>query len=1115
MQIRQRIVLLTGLLGIVGVGSLGLTLHQSNASTADDEAARLEVQATLERIRAQKEERGRQQIKMPYPDEVLGGWSLPESAWIHGEKRRYAMALASYRADVLIAPTQTQGYGIERANRSLMTASLAEALPRHLQVAPPELVARALGDGHRRIQRAEVLELADQIGAVKVIWPYAGHRSDQKLHLHFEVLERDEKGRFDKDAVPQGIAIELQPMPDEAAPIDVFRAQLPRLVEMLGYAWTPPDTLSSAMLPEHFPKSLGDMASRRHPVAHQALYLQLLAALAPKDAGRARERLYERSLMLAWRLPKELQSSRLLVARGYFGLGMRTAALSALGQPTGSAEQAMASALNGNITDIDRWRSDLGTTPIGLMAAIDAAEMRYAYELTSHAKKADDMTLVAALPAPWKQLAAGRMRDASSGASRPGNLEIFLELLGKEFSNAGPGFAERLRGRAIVGQLDRNAAENALAGYLDPMVAIPVAHRDGKSTTRLGPLPNQFYVHDFLVESGISEVIHRARRTIQVQGLYEDGLNYLASIEPIFNGHPALMRLQAYAEDKLAQLADPATHEARQNRVSEMDWRATDLLKATDRQPTDRPSLVTADDPERFVGSRVAADWLAASQAAMVNATHSTAALKAVFTLTDSPDERSRLLESTAGRFEGSSVPVLLRADLLFDQGKVGEGMTVLAEAARKRLPAWDIYKSLATHFLREQRYEESANAFAAFPGFERGATLSALEIDNRAYQAGSYLYWRGAPDQGASLFRIIEGSNTGSAASLLGKAHTALLDRDYATALRGYFLAVRRYNDPTAYRSYFGLLHLLGESNAAWDALRVQAPRLRDIRLWDGSLAGHRRAGLSHAQIIEWSKQSGMLTAMQPDPVVFRYLVQTAVTDRIPATADIHALEQLSAESTPSVLQLSFARAYRAIRRGDFGEAESLLSEAMKRQPMSGPDVTYVLPYYVLAAVKAGKADAAESTISRFAAENRMDYVLARAVVDGLAEKPGSAKGFREALIEQEYTLGRPLTVEYQLCDLADQLLQLTGNPEYREFALRLARANQKTQPWESWSHALVAVLSESEPERRAALTQAVYLDPGSAWLERIPPKERAAAKSAAQARSPFVIQKATKKSA
>jgi len=49
----------------------------------------------------------------------------PKSEWLSAEMATYAKAVARKESDILIAPFQTQGFGLDRTERSLMADDLA------------------------------------------------------------------------------------------------------------------------------------------------------------------------------------------------------------------------------------------------------------------------------------------------------------------------------------------------------------------------------------------------------------------------------------------------------------------------------------------------------------------------------------------------------------------------------------------------------------------------------------------------------------------------------------------------------------------------------------------------------------------------------------------------------------------------------------------------------------------------------------------------------------------------------------------------------------------------------------------------------------------------------
>lgn len=1108
MKLQKRTVTLFGLLCLTGALAFGVVNRPIEPSAANDEAARREVQAMLEQMKAQKAVRERRSSVMPYPDDLLGETVLPASPWYDAEKRRYLELLIDFAPDVLLVPVQVQGAGIERANRSLMTESLAAALPRNLRMAPPQLVSRALGEGFRRIDRTAVLDLATAMRAKRVIWSYAGHRNDQQLHLHFEIQEPGADGLFNKADTAKGVSFGVVPMPDESTPIQVFRQQLPKIVETIGYAIAQPTRLAAGTLPERFPASLGDASAASLPPVDRALYLQLLAALTPRDARRTRELLFERSLLMAWQMPPENPATRLLMARAFLGLGMRTAGLAVLDNPRGDAELALTAALNGNLPDLDRLRGKLGRTPLGLMAEIEATDIRFAYERESKESQTVRARWMASLAPPWKQLAERRWIDADPVTLYGVDPGFVVGLFGETFPQSGPRLADRVRGRAIVGKRDPLDAEKALATYLHPRLAVTKVMPCCADAALPGGTPWRLDVFDFLVGAGIADITYRANRMITTQGRYMDGLAYLDAIEASMGQHPEWIKLRSQAENNIAKVAEPAERDAWADRAIAHWDTARPLLSATEHQVTDRPALGPLIDLEGMRGSRVADGWNKTARVVLINATFSTDPLRVILELTASPDEQLRVLESVSGRFQGSSVPHVLRAKHFREQGKLAEMRELLNKAVAEKMPNAEVYRLLAQGYFLEQRLPDAANALSSFPGLRADSPTHPLARDNFAHEAGSYLFWRGAPMLAIPLYRQTAQSQTGSGASILNAARVELLEENYGRALGHYLTAIRRYDHSTAYRDYFGLLHLIGESGAAWDAFRVQAPRIRGTAIWNATLAGHRKEGLNATQIVAWAKLAGFITEGSPDILLTRYLALASLMDRVPDDKALQEIEALGKITQNGDYIVPFARAYMAIRQNDPARAETLLALMYKTRRFGNPDTTYSLPYYALAAARSGKAEAARTVIESVHAMDRgTATLLANAVLDALADKPGAIGGFYAALDSRNDSGIMPLTMEYHFVDLAEQVFQATKDAAYRDFALMLARANQKTQPWEAWSHAYVAVHSDQPAEQRDALRRAVFLDPNSAWLALLPKKDTETALNEVKNKTPFAL--------
>ncbi|MBK1678916.1 tetratricopeptide repeat protein [Rhodocyclus tenuis] len=1076
----------------------------------EDAAARRDMQKVFERVKAAQAEKARRENLLPYPDPIFGEASLRQgqewvSDWKQREKRDFSALLANSEADVLLVPFQVQASGIERANRSLMTASLAQALSASAKLVDPYLVAGALGDGERRLDRQDVLQLASQLRVKRIVWAYAGHRpeqgnpaADKRLRLYFQIQERGPAGGFSEGEPPAGKAIETLEFSDLDPPVAVFRKNLPAIVGALGYQYKAPATTKVDALSKALPATL---AAAVQPVSlsNAAQQLQLLASLLPGDAARLRERLYERSLLIAWQLPVGDAATRLLAARALHGLRMRPAALAVIGQPANEEERALLAAINGNLPELDASVAKLPFSPQKVMAAIDATDIRYAYESDTPKSAAAREALVDALPAVWQGFLARRFADADpTRLRRFGNFEL-LEALGKEFPSAGPGIQQKIRGRQIAGQSESADVDLAIGAYLNPAVA-------GKSSaaccSAAGWQPERRDLLDFLVQSAVANVLYNSYRMSVVQGLYPQTLQYLNAIDGVFGTQPEIMAARALAEENLAARAEAPGRDRLLNTARLDAERARYWQTGTEHAWADRPNHLATPYYKR--NGQAMPGHLENALSALANASYQTNTLTASFYLTP-PADREKLLAETAGRFAGDNTRALLQADLLQAQGRGEEARVLLQQVLKERPLQLAVYKRLGTILLEEGRYAEAAKAYAQYPGLQ-GDAGNPLLVDNYAHQVGSLFFWRGETDLAKDFYKVSAALATGSESSLTSAARNATIDGDYAQALAAQFNAARRYGDSYRYRDYFSLLHMLGESDAAWDGFQSMVGRFTTPHLWDSALVGHRRQGRDEKWLIDWARQAGQGAGGRAQPLATRFLSMAMVTDRIPDRNAVRAVEAMSGNPAGHSLQGRFVEAYGAFKRQDFAGAWQSLAEAGKADRLSDADNSYVLPTFALAAVKVGKVKELQALLASISQERRnMDYWLAQSVLAAAAGNADALKDFRQALNTRVFTEFRPIGVEYQFADVAQSVFELTGDRQFKALALQLARFNQKIQPWEAWSYAIEARLTDNAGERKAALVKAVYLDRKSERLSRLPPSELEEALKAAGKTPPF----------
>src|SRR4029078_4481651 len=105
----------------------------------------------------------------------------PCSRCLRKERTPFKSALEKQKVDVLVAPFQVQGYGLERTERALMSADLAYELGGTVRCAAPFLVGGALGEGARRYERNAIIRLAHELGARTALIGYVGH--DRAHHI--------------------------------------------------------------------------------------------------------------------------------------------------------------------------------------------------------------------------------------------------------------------------------------------------------------------------------------------------------------------------------------------------------------------------------------------------------------------------------------------------------------------------------------------------------------------------------------------------------------------------------------------------------------------------------------------------------------------------------------------------------------------------------------------------------------------------------------------------------------------------------------------------------------------------------------------------------------------
>ena len=1170
---RTRIALVAALLA--GLGWLGYQQIQQmidqRAMEAIHASAAVTRKAFQERYRLEAEDAAKQ----PHADQGFAflpkGFQRPASAWRSGEEAFYEGLLSKGRFDLLVVPFQVQDHALDRPTRSLMTAELALALGAAQRKVPdPYLVARALGDGDRRLNADRVNALADRLGVKRIVWGYVGHLGDNTMRITIQHRDRSDDPAKSRGPL-QARHFEKIAFSDEDPPAEVFQRMLPEVLKTIGID-SPPlvvpqseNRFEAAALPT----SPLQLVSERAEPARDAYYLQWLAVLAPKRAERIRERLVEKSLLAISGMSPTSPDYRVLKARALMYLGQRPAALKALGTPESDEEKDLLGMLNGNLPEVERHAARI---PPGVKAFIARAELNQiasAYGARTQEKSLDDAKRLNLGAQVWTFLAERAFTDWDSWAQHENRR--LKELLDLEFPIAGFSAEGILRGAASLGDMSKVQTAIDLS-VLDHVRKFSEAQAASWCCAPLAArLTPQDYL-DFLDSVGTDNLVRRANHMVHKLGSPQSALEFLARIDGTYRDQPQLAVEQAAAELQLAGQAegtrrDGLLRSVNERALSAFYWEQGQTRNAAEAWDVLRSlwqynlgffaNLYAGDRPFRpfypSAGAGPSPDL--ATGPGVERVRNATFDFSPVTELRWSVGEVGHewavfeeMLKSIEGRFSGNPQRVVLLAKESERKGDVRSAQRRYREGIRSQPESWESYMGLGRLLFEAGDVAGAAEVFMNYPEFTKRSGENAVALSNHAFGAGSLFYWSGHFTQAMPLYRIAAELQTGSNASMSSEIRIRLADGDYPAALAGSLERGRRYHTAFAYRDYFGMLHAMGHSQQAWDAFNRLVGQLPSPELWETPLVGHRIAGAAESEIAEWVARD----PVRKSGYAGIYLLRAGVTDRMPTpglASAVAAVERpvwkvdstrtfvvrasvdgktyllLNPKGAPgSILEpgiferskktpaksdlVYFAEAYRYMRTGNFAQAKGLFEEALALYDTRLPDLAYLLPYHAFAAVKAGNAVAVSAQLDKVEfAYQQFDYHLARAVIAGLTGKTAeSLRSLKLALHRRPYTESRPLYTEYQFAEICEWLYQATRNAKYRDVALNWAKSVQGFNPWFAWPYAMEARYSTDKGARSRAIAMAWYLDKKSERLARIPRREIDAAVEEFAGRNPFV---------
>lgn len=976
----------------------------------------------------------------------------PESLWLANERTAFKSALAKQKVDVLVAPFQVQGYGLERTERALMSADLAYELGGTVRVADPFLVGRALGEGARRYERNDIIRLAHELGARTALIGYVGH--DRAHHITVTIekvsLDAEKPGWVTATAQRDWRAV---PFTDANPPFAVFHGMLPSIVKDVGLvAVAKSGTKKAAAFPSSVSFSLADLASNKAPIGASAA-LDLLGAMASSTDELARERLFVRALVTSWHFDAPGDATAFARAYALFGLEHRPAALEALNGVSQPEAVTLRALLNGNSAEARQTLASVDNRLVRLLLALKVDDLRFIYQ-EDKAPKTASAEAFGEAAIDWKMLVGARAGDGDPwSVDDPAGLKYLLDTV---FPVEGLGVASVVGGNMILRKPPDDVTVSLanirhVSRFLES-AAIPAC------CTEQSARPSSWDLVGLIEGRNIAQIAKSLKRTVSLQAQYAKADADLARYLEVLSGHPVLAGADMDYAWAMAGKVEGAALETWRSRAlksattasyfangqSPLASRATSVLGFSDANSTLFLDAYGFDYPRRafwmewmFQSTRqpkgVYEDTLdALRREAAAYATADFGPFNRLVAVAATSEARASLASELQGRFVGTPGQKFLLAKL---QPATAQAIADPVEQARATVAAdpdnWAARFELGSLIVeRGGKYEEVSEIFLAHPAFHAKSPPKPVELSIAAARAADLFFLNGHEDLAGPFFEISADLNTGSNASLTSELRLDILAGRYRKAADESLARARRYPNPYAYRDYLSFLHAFGRSEEAWSGFSQVASSFDIGEVWVSALVGQRREGLGEPQIREWLNKTGIRDAkFRGQRFALRYAVLVNASDH-DTPRDLGALvEQIEGEPTawidtegylarphpldptgsqimpPSSLTTDkprppsgtrvksefayFGAAYAAIQHGDPAKAVEELQTMAAYYPIEREDFSFTIPYLAWAAAKTGdKIDFEKYVMTHGGYAVRFDFFLARAFFAGVKHK-------------------------------------------------------------------------------------------------------------------------------
>jgi len=490
-----------------------------------------------------------------------------------------------------------------------------------------------------------------------------------------------------------------------------------------------------------------------------------------------------------------------------------------------------------------------------------------------------------------------------------------------------------------------------------------------------------------------------------------------------------------------------------------------------------------------------------------------------------SSEARKMEEELTTRRFRGNEYLVrhIVRAKL--GAGQLAEAQAFTARAIALAPKRSRLYLDLGNLYLRTGDVDAARKVFLSYPAFSDDAERNSVRISGDADWAASAFANRGYLKEARHFYEIAARHDNGSGSYYAARKALAYMDRRFGEAAEFALRAAQHYpGGSTSYR-YIALLFALGDSKAAWPAAREAINRYPGSTAWFALPVGFRMEEADATALGAWAVEVARLRGGDEGTMsALSIVVQTLAVDRtaesISAVRTIR--DQVLPNSNPTAFTAEAARrnngsgnrldyidrfiaGYAAHKRNDFEAAWNAFQSfpALGGTNAATDAFLTALPYHAYAAAKTGRSAAFSSYLEQYEKpfsktplDQPYDYVtkfdiyLARAALASAAGKHAEAN--KQLSLARSYNQGinaRLLFPAYVYAEFCELLAADSGQREFLDAGVSLAKAHQVTEPWSAWAYAYEALHGTNAEERAKAYAIARHLDPQSARLSRAAP--------------------------